>query len=175
MAKTLWLLRHAHAVNNPPPGGRDRDRRLSPRGVAQVATLRALLDSGHFAAPLPVLTVASPAARTKATAEGVFAGCLPDAAVATDRRLYQATPDEALDIIREVPDEFGSVAMVGHNPTVHCLVLDLLYTGRTEGPAAPSTSYPPATLSILSFEVDSWAEVAWATGALMELEGPGRQ
>jgi phosphohistidine phosphatase len=172
MAKTLWLLRHAHAVNNPPPGGRDRDRRLSPRGTAQVTALRALLDAGHFAEPLPVLTVASPAARTRATAEGVFAGCLPDAAVATDRRLYQATPDEVLDIIREIPDDFGSVAIVGHNPTIHCLVLDLLVTGRLEGPTAPSASYPPASLSILRFDVDSWTAVAWATGELVALEVP---
>ena len=172
MARTLWLLRHAQAVNNPPPGGRDRDRRLSPRGEKQVVELAAIVETGRLGPLVPALILTSPAVRTRATAEGVFGGRGGDVAVATDRRLYQATPDDLLEIIREVPDEIDALGVVGHNPTIHCMVIDLVVEALPGGLAPPSRSYPPASLSIIEFDVDSWTEISWSSGALRVLEIP---
>lgn len=175
MARTLWLLRHAQAVNNPPPGGRDRDRRLSPRGEKQVVDLAEIVEGGGLGLGSPALILTSPATRTRATAEGVFARRGGDVAVATDRRLYQATPDDLLDIIHEVPEEITSLGVVGHNPTIHCLVIDLVEVARPGGLAPPSRSYPPATLSVIEFDVASWEEISWSSGSLRILETPAEQ
>ena len=38
-SRTLWLLRHAKAVTDPPPGGSDFDRVLAPRGRRDATAL----------------------------------------------------------------------------------------------------------------------------------------
>ena len=38
-ARTLWLLRHAKTVTDPPPGGTDFDRVLAPRGRRDATAL----------------------------------------------------------------------------------------------------------------------------------------
>ena len=70
MAVTLWLVRHAKAVDQPPPGGRDRDRTLASRGEAEAAALAEFLESSTLHLPPTVLV--SPAARTHATAATAF-------------------------------------------------------------------------------------------------------
>ena len=134
--------------------------------------LAAIVEAGQLGQLGPALVLTSPSARTKATAEGVFVGRGSDVAVATDRRLYQATPDDLLEIIREVPDEIDALGVVGHNPTIHCMVIDLVEGTRPGGLAPPSRSYPPASLSIIEFNVDSWTEISWSSGELRVLEIP---
>ena len=48
---TLWLLRHAKAVADPPSGGEDFDRVLAPRGRRDGAALGNLIGQrgkGHY-------------------------------------------------------------------------------------------------------------------------------
>ena len=70
-ARTLWLLRHAKTVADPPPGGADFDRVLAPRGRRDAAALGRLfagagegLGPGLQGVPRPQLALVSPAART---------------------------------------------------------------------------------------------------------------
>ncbi len=78
--RTLWLLRHAKTVTDPPPGGADFDRVLAPRGRRDATALgRLFAGSGEGLgpalkrAPRPQVALVSPAARTAATAELVLA------------------------------------------------------------------------------------------------------
>ena len=70
---------------------------------------------GQAASPLCV--VSSDAMRARATADFVREGfsVAPDRLV-FDHRLYLASPDTLLEVVRELPDDCPSVALVGHNP-----------------------------------------------------------
>ena len=79
--RTLWLLRHAKTVTDPPPGGADFDRVLAPRGRRDATALGRLfagagegLGPSLKGVPRPEIALVSPAARTAATAELVLAG-----------------------------------------------------------------------------------------------------
>ena len=70
-SRTLWLLRHAKTVTDPPPGGSDFDRVLAPRGRRDATALGRLfagrgegLGPALEGVPLPTVALVSPAART---------------------------------------------------------------------------------------------------------------
>lgn len=69
----LWLLRHAKAVADPPAGGTDHDRPLTPRGRRDAEALgRHLSDPGFGPEGRPELVLCSTATRTVQTAAGVL-------------------------------------------------------------------------------------------------------
>jgi phosphohistidine phosphatase len=174
MAKTLWLLRHAKTVEHPPPGGRDRDRRLAPRGERDAEGLGKAIRSGSFVYRPPEYVVVSFAARAQSTAKRVFHAVEPVVPLATDRRLYHATPDDVLEIIREFPDDLESVGIVGHNPTIQCLSLDLAIESSASSPHPGSSHYPPGTLTILQLPVTEWSQTVWGEGTLRLFRIPPR-
>jgi phosphohistidine phosphatase len=121
-----WIaLRHAHAEAQSADGG-DISRELSERGREEARraadTLAAMLDGR-----VPRI-VASPAARTDATAQ-IVADRLGDT-VGYNARIYDATPGTLLDVFNATgPTE--TVVLVGHNPGIEELVA-LLVDGRSQ-------------------------------------------
>jgi phosphohistidine phosphatase len=117
--RTLVLLRHAKAET---PGDHlDFDRRLTEKGAADADAAGAwLADEGL----VPDLVICSPAARTRQTWHGVavaLAQAAPSAAapeVHYESGLYEGGRTEVVDLLRRVPDEVGTVLVVGHNPTM---------------------------------------------------------
>lgn len=117
--RTLVLLRHAKAET---PGDQlDFDRRLTEKGAADADAAGAwLADEGL----LPRLVICSPAARTRQTWHGVavaLAQAAPSAGtpeVHYENGLYEGGRTEVVDLLRRVPDEVGTVLVVGHNPTM---------------------------------------------------------
>ena len=118
-ARTLVLLRHAKSDWS--HGLPDRERPLAPRGRRQAP------DAGRWIrdhlGPLD-LAVVSPAARARSTWQ-LVAGELGDAATRVDDRVYAASGNELLAVVRELPDRLRRVALVGHNPGLEDL-LELL-------------------------------------------------
>ena len=92
----------------------------------------------------PELVLSSPSARTRETVE-----CL-DLSAPVDflEPLYSADADELLEAVREVSardDPPDTVLLVGHNPGVHQLVLEL-----TDGEQLPG--FPPSALAVLALD-----------------------
>jgi phosphohistidine phosphatase len=118
-ARTLVLLRHAKAET---PGEMDDfDRRLTEKGEADADAAGSwLADAGLH----PRLVLCSPAARTRQTWHGVaiaFAQAAPEVPapeVHYEPGLYEGGRTELIDLLRAVPDDVGTVLVVGHNPTV---------------------------------------------------------
>jgi len=164
MAKMLWLLRHFEALETPPTGGRDRDRVLSPAGAEAAEVLAETLQREALPGWPPQLVLASTAARTQATAKTVFSR---QAQIHNDGRLYHAIPDDVLEILREVPDEVDVLAIVGHNPTIQCLSLDLVDERLAHGVHPPASTYPPGMLTMIELPIASWSKVAFHEGALV--------
>ncbi len=64
--------------------------------------------------------------------------------------------------------------VVGHNPTVHDLVLLLLDDEDAKGRARLHHGFPTATLAVAALSTRSWARVAPGTATLLELRTPDR-
>lgn len=132
-----------------------------------------MIAAGAFG-PVPELVVVSPAARTQATAHAAFDRLARPVPFDTDHRLYRATPDDVLEIVRTFPDDADVAAIVGHNPTIHCLAIDLVVDEPLDGPHPLSSHYPPGTLSVVSMEIASWSSCAWDEGALVSYHVPAK-
>ena len=115
----------------------------------------------------PGLVLSSPSTRTRETVE-----CLGlDAPVDYLEPLYAADADELLEVVRELSardDPPDTVLLVGHNPGVHQLVLEL--TGGEQLPG-----FPPSALAVLALDVSDWSAAETGAARLTALhlpEGP---
>jgi phosphohistidine phosphatase len=166
--KTLWLLRHATAEDDPPPGGEDRDRMLSSVGISQAEALGAAIVAGEVAEPTPQVVLVSPASRTRGTAMLVFSGLGTACSFSVDQRIYPAIPDDLLAMLAEVDDEVGCLGIVGHNPTIAWFGIEMADEDALEGEHPARSDHPPATLSVLELPIARWADAAYGQGRLVE-------
>lgn len=151
---SLTLLRHAKSERDSPDGS-DIARPLNQRGRADSRRMgeemrRLGLDFD--------LVLASPAQRVVETAEGV-GGLSPQ----FDRRIYDASARELLDIIREVDDRVDRLMLVGHNPGFERLAAQL-----TGGEVA---DFPTGALVEIELPIDHWHEAGEA-GRLVRFVKP---
>lgn len=128
----VYMVRHAKAERDSPTG-RDEDRPLTPLGVEQA---RYLGDALAKAAPplehRPDRILTSPAERAARTAaiiaDVVGVGAEPEPALALN-----ANRTRIEKLLRRLAEADESVTLIGHNPVLEEVVLDL-----TEGqPGAP--------------------------------------
>ena len=150
MPLTLVLIRHAKS---------------SWSDLSQSDHARGLNDRGRRAAPLigrwireqnavPAHILSSDAVRTRQTTE-LLQTEWPDAPNTTfDRRLYLAGPDIMLAAIQA--QTAPVVGIVGHNPGMAELASMLCHTPPAHG---RFRDYPTCAATILTFDVDSWADV----------------
>jgi phosphohistidine phosphatase len=178
--RTLWLLRHAKTVTDPPPGGADFDRVLAPRGRRDATALGRLfagegvgLGPGLRAVPRPKVALVSPAARTAATAELVLAEVTDPPEYRLEKGLYDADPEEVLAFLRDLPDDIDAAMVVGHNPTAHALSQGLLSPRDKKGlSSAVRNGFPTCALGVYSFNVDLWTDVAARSAKLVAIMAP---
>lgn len=159
------LVRHAKAEAHT---ATDVERPLADRGRRDAtAAGRWLADSG-FA---PELAVVSPAVRARQTWEQI-ARAVPDTAVEFDGRIYANTVDDLLAVITELPDDTATVALVGHNPSMHALAA-ALDDGAGDAAARDALSDDFPTCAIAIFDVaTAWPDATTGTGTLRALVVP---
>jgi phosphohistidine phosphatase len=166
--KTLLVLRHAKA-NQDSPSGLDFDRPLKPRGQKQSLSLgRMIREQGQTVDAI----VASPAARVVETLSGLIEGGGASCAPVYDRRIYNASEASLVDVIRETDDKVEHLIVVGHNPGLQQLVLQLADrdTGGLRGDVA--SGFPTASLAKLELAVEHWRDVGWHSGRIVNLTRP---
>lgn len=125
----LILMRHAKA-EPASPSGRDRDRPLSEGGRADARAMGRLLAARGLK---PDRALVSPATRTRQTWDGLH-DSLGDVDVEIVEALYEAEPETLRRHIDAEAEYAGCLILIGHNPGIHQLAVDLL----VEGAAAPS-------------------------------------
>jgi phosphohistidine phosphatase len=86
--------------------------------------------------------------------------------------LYHGTPASVLELLRNVPDGFGTVLLVGHNPTWEDLALDLVLDGREAAMGQLHRKYPTGALAVIVFDGESWSEVSPGQGFLRDFVRP---
>src|SRR5205814_75574 len=131
------------------PALSDHDRPLAPRGRrAAKAMARYFRDEGIE----PELVLCSSAVRARETLERVD----PGGEVSVEPELYGASEQDLVARLREVPYTVESVMLVGHNPAMQHLALDL--AGGGEGLADVERKFPTGALATLTF-TGGWREL----------------
>jgi phosphohistidine phosphatase len=176
--RTLWLLRHAKAVADPPAGEDDFGRVLAPRGRKDAAALGRLLRTnakglGLGPLDLPRIALVSPAARTAATAELVLERADPAPVVLSPDDLYGADPEDVLTHLRALKGKVSSAMVVGHNPTAQALALGLLRADDDAGrDLVVRRGFPTCALAIYRLDITRWRDVGAQCGTLLGLFVP---
>jgi phosphohistidine phosphatase len=143
----LYLLRHAKSSWDD-PGRPDRERPLAPRGVRDAKRVAKHLRRLGVATEL---VLCSPAVRTRETLELVLPA-LAGVAVHVEDDLYGAPSEALLERLRTVPEEVGSVMLIGHNPALQDLALTLASDNALRERVA--AKFPTAALATLA--LPSW-------------------
>jgi phosphohistidine phosphatase len=150
--KKLLLIRHAEAESHADKG--DFARPLSARGKEDVVLLAQKLKNQNL---LPQHLVSSPALRTTITATTITEG-LGVSEPQFSQTIYEASEKTLLNVINHLPNSIDFMALVGHNPGIAYLLLNL--TGKVR-------EVPPCTAIMIVFEdADSWQEVSHETGVI---------
>jgi phosphohistidine phosphatase len=147
---TLYLLRHAKSSWDDPTLA-DKERPLAPRGRRDAKLLAEHLRRERIA---PELVLCSPAVRTRQTLELVR----PPGRIAFLDALYGASCDELLERLRSLPDTVASVMLIGHNPGLQELALELASGGS--GLEQLEAKFPTAALATLSIVSGRWSSLA---------------
>jgi phosphohistidine phosphatase len=121
MRHELLLLRHAKSDWD--QNCSDFDRPLNTRGLRDAARIAQWLH-GRIKADLTLLS--SPARRAAQTTQAVCAmtGIAMDS-IRWDERIYLASAQTLLDVIGQIPDDRRRLLIVGHNPGLEDLLVQL--------------------------------------------------
>jgi phosphohistidine phosphatase len=160
--KRLWLLRHAKSSWDDPDLP-DEQRPLAPRGVRAAGAVAHHLRATAVA---PDLVLCSPARRAVQTWEGVASGVPPWTPVEVDEAIYHADGDELLARLRDVQSRIGSVLLVGHNPGLQDLGIDLVGSGDAGLRERLVRKFPTGALATLEAPGD-WRDLSWGAATLL--------
>ncbi len=166
--RLLFLLRHAKSSWDNPSLA-DFDRPLAPRGLAASKAMSAYL---KMADVNPGLVLCSPAARARATLAGIRQAFGEKTVLQFDERIYHADASDLLALLHGIHDSVASVMLIGHNPAMEMLALQLGYHGDAEASARMATKFPTAALAILVVENQSWQRLAAGTCQLHSFVTP---
>jgi phosphohistidine phosphatase len=156
--KKLYIVRHTQkeeALQHD-----DYDRELSPEGLEKAKKI-----AQNFANKnLPIdLIVASPARRTKITAE-IFAQALDyKKSIMFNEVLYMAFVNELFETISYTFDSVDSMLLVGHNPSLTALAITLV--GFKE-------KFEMGAIMQINFDCDSWIDISKDNAQLVSYELP---
>jgi phosphohistidine phosphatase len=159
--KRLTLIRHAKSSWKDDTLT-DFERPLNKRGRKAAPDMGERLAARDFR---PDRMVSSPANRAFATAR-IIAEAIghPEGEIAGEPRLYGASVEEILEVVRAFDDALEHVAIFGHNPGL--TEAATWFTGRM------FDNVPTAGVVDVRFDVSSWREVAPGRGELIDYDYP---
>jgi phosphohistidine phosphatase len=144
--KTMLILRHAKSSWSDESLS-DHDRPLNNRGKLDAPRVGELLRELHLV-PERILTSTAKRARKTAAKAAKSSGFAGD--VTELDELYLAAPSTYRAALRNLPDTVERAMVVGHNPGLEELLMEL--TGRHE-------HLPTAALAQVELDVPHWSDV----------------
>lgn len=121
---------------------------------------------------LPEQVLCSAARRAQETLEGLWQNWAAQPPAQVERGLYGAGARELRERLRRLPEATDSVLLIGHNPAIQQLALDLAGTGETEAYAAMQAKFPTAALAVLEAEVGRWNALEPGGAVLVDFVRP---
>ncbi len=158
--KKLYLIRHAKSSWDNPDLD-DFDRPLNSRGIKDAPLMGKRLKENKLT---PYIIVTSPAIRALDTCLIItkFLG-FPKEKISIDKRLYHASEEELLRVIRELKDhpndEEENVLLFGHNPGLTNFANQLLNEHIK--------NIPTTGIVVSSLSIKKWQEADWGCGKLL--------
>ena len=163
--KRISVLRHAKSRYDEPELD-DVDRPLSDRGWKAAARIGRELGSRGMRFDL---VVASPAVRVRETVEGLERAFDLPHPIHFEERLYLAGKSTLIEIIRALPEAVCSPLLIGHNPGLEQLLLELSYDGEGGLREKIAAKYPTAAFAIVELPSESWDRIEPGSGRIVEL------
>lgn len=168
--RRLILLRHAKSAW--PDDVPDHERPLAPRGRRDApAAGRWLSKSGY----VPDRVLCSTARRTRETWQLAEENLGVHPQTVFEDRVYGGSSAELLDLARQTPEDVRTLLIVGHDPAMRELTLDLAseQPGDAEAEALGRVrvKYPTAAIAVLSFS-GGWAELSPGQARLADFVVP---
>lgn len=113
--------------------------------------------------------LASPALRVRQTLERLSAGFGGRVEPRFDPDLYGADQSSWLAAIQDLPETVHAPLIVGHNPALHRLVIDLTLDDPAGRRDSLQDKFPTAALAVIALDVSSWPDVNRGCGEIVEL------
>jgi phosphohistidine phosphatase len=142
--KTLLLMRHAKSnwkESNIP----DHDRPLNRRGKHDAPLMGKLLR--HQKMNLDLI-ISSTALRAETTANLIAKAVRYKGKIILDKSIYNAEPMDLLTLLSKSSDEYNSILLVGHNPTVEETVQMITNS--------PEITMATCAIAHLTLSIDTW-------------------
>jgi phosphohistidine phosphatase len=168
--RRLILLRHAKSAW--PDGVPDQDRPLAPRGRRDAPAAGRWLRKSDC---VPDRVLCSTARRARETWELAESKLRAHPRVVFEPRVYGAGTAELLGLARETPSDTGTLLIVGHDPTMHELALELARAEPGDEAGAlgrVQEKFPTAGIAVLEF-TGTWPELGPGRARLAEFSVPG--
>jgi phosphohistidine phosphatase len=168
--KRLLLLRHAKTEPAEEARVPDIERRLLPIGQAAARRMGMFLVEQGIQ---PAAILCSNAQRTVETMN-ILMHQLKQATpmVRVEAELYMGTPGTILKHLRKLPAEIESVLVIGHNPGLEELALDMPTQGNLTAYQLMHRKFPPGGLAILNCPVTRWQRLETRTAEMVDFVRP---
>ncbi|MGI9407336.1 MAG: SixA phosphatase family protein, partial [Hyphomicrobiaceae bacterium] len=166
--RRLILFRHAKSDWSA-NGAKDHERRLAPRGIVSAPLMAAWLHDKGLA---PDHILCSTAERTRETLDLALTQWPDKPHVHYDKQLYLSSRDRIVSLIKAHGGGAETLMVIGHNPDMHDLALDLVGPKHEAEVAAQIGKYPTASMAVFKFEIDDWSEIAMGSGTLEVFRKP---
>jgi phosphohistidine phosphatase len=161
----LILIRHSKAADGPD----DSLRSLSERGRRDAASIGTWLHGLSLKPNLAVTSNARRAAETWDLAAAAFDEAPP---VISDRRIYDNTPESLLEVIAETGIGVATLAVIGHNPSIGTLALNLDGgQGDVAARASLARGYPTSAVAVFAID-GALADIRDASARLTHFATP---
>jgi phosphohistidine phosphatase len=165
--RRLLLLRHAK-TERAEPGQRDRDRKLTKRGRDDAPAIGAYMARHGLT---PDLALVSPAKRAQETWALVAPAFAKAPRLVVEDRIYNATAEDLFKIISETRGAH-SLVVVGHNPGLHDIAVQLIASGDVEARERVAEKLPTAGLVVIDLAFDDWSRLHLHSGRLERFVTP---
>ena len=171
--KTLYVLRHAKAERDA-RSGEDFDRSLDARGRNDAARLGRTLKKtlAAMGAAWPGLIVSSSSARTVQTVEHLTAEWPKPPEIRTDKKLYLASASHLLEAVRALPDTASGAILVGHNPGIEELAIQLANKVASDALRRMNGDFPTCALATFEISTDTWGRTSPDLARLVAFSTP---
>ncbi|MEU9208042.1 histidine phosphatase family protein [Streptomyces sp. NPDC048415] len=165
--RRLVVLRHAKSAW--PAGVPDHERPLAPRGRRDAPAAGRALAGADW---LPDLALCSTALRARQTWELAAEQWSTPPPVRLEARLYGADVPELIEAVREVPEHVRTLLLIGHNPGLEELILELAGDGLDDALEHVRTKFPTSAVAVLAWHGKEWDELAPGPALLTDMTVP---
>jgi phosphohistidine phosphatase len=145
--KTLFLMRHAKSSwkeSNIP----DHDRPLNRRGKHDAPLMGKLLRDQKMNLDL---IISSTALRAETTANLIAKAVRYKGKIILDKSIYNAEPMDLMTLLSNSSDEYNSILLVGHNPTMEETVQMITNS--------PELTMATCAVAHLTLSIDTWTDL----------------